>query len=446
MLQGRRTTPRHADSDAPSAGPGAGRVQRLASGLTVITETMPAVRSAALGLWVTAGSRGEAPGQEGMAHFWEHLAFKGTAKRTAADIARELDRLGGLANAFTGREETCYHARVAGDHLAAAFDVLADLVREPRPSAEDIALEAGVVAQEIAMVQETPEDLVNETFWAAVWSDPGLAHSILGSAASVAAFSPARLNAWREVHYAPARLMICAAGDVDHAALVGLTEDAFAGVPPGAAAPALPPGGFRRAATAVEGDSEQAHIILGFPAPGLASEERYALACLNAALGGQMSSRLFQEIRERRGLAYAISSEHQGTAAEGILTIYAAVAPERVSEALAVIRAEIESLAATGLAPAEFDQAKEHLSGLFILGAESTEERMFRLARNALVHGRQIGLAETEARLAAVDREAVAALAGRLLRPGAAALTVLAPDVDPCWAATFDLTFQGGLP
>ncbi len=431
-------------TDTSSPVPGAGRVERLPSGLTIVSETMPGVRSAALGLWVTAGSRCEAPGQEGMAHFWEHLAFKGTAHRSAADIARELDRLGGLANAFTGREETCYHARVAGNRLAPAFEVLSDIVRAPKPSDTDIALEKGVVEQEIAMVEETPEDLAFETFWQNVWSDPGLAHSILGTPESVAAFSAKTLNTWRATSYRPSRLMVCAAGAVDHAQLKELTLRAFGESAPDEAAAPLPPGIFRRAATALEGDSEQAHLILGFPAPGLAGEERYALACLNAALGGQMSSRLFQEVRERRGLAYAISSEHQGTATEGCLTIYAAVAPERVSETLSVIRAELERLAADGLTAAELAQAKEHLSGLFILGAESTEERMFRLARNELLHHRQIGLDETERRLAAVDGFAVKALAARLLSPGAAALTVLAPRVSPAWAGTFDLSFEGG--
>jgi len=314
-------------TDTSSPVPGAGRVERLPSGLTIVSETMPGVRSAALGLWVTAGSRCEAPGQEGMAHFWEHLAFKGTAHRSAADIARELDRLGGLANAFTGREETCYHARVAGNRLAPAFEVLSDIVRAPKPSDTDIALEKGVVEQEIAMVEETPEDLAFETFWQNVWSDPGLAHSILGTPESVAAFSAKTLNTWRATSYRPSRLMVCAAGAVDHAQLKELTLRAFGESAPDEAAAPLPPGIFRRAATALEGDSEQAHLILGFPAPGLAGEERYALACLNAALGGQMSSRLFQEVRERRGLAYAISSEHQGTATEGCLTIYAAGRP-----------------------------------------------------------------------------------------------------------------------
>lgn len=417
----------------------AAQFTELDNGLRVATERIPATRSASLGIWIEAGSLDESPGQEGMAHFWEHLAFKGSSTRDALEIAKALDRLGGFSNAFTGREQTCFHARVVDTGLPDAMDILSDLVLRPRMDPKEIELEQDVVLQEIAMVNDTPEDYLFEHFWATYWSEPAMAHSILGSAGSVPAFTPARLDAWRQAHYLPGRMIVAAAGAVDHEALVGLAARAFDSLP---SSPRLDRDGVsdaRPAREAIGRDIEQTHVLLGFPSVGLSDERRFALAYLNSLLGGQMSSRLFQEVRERRGLAYSVYSSQQSLARQGVLQIYAATHPRKCREMLKVMVQELRAMAEGRVADDELAHCRDHLVGMLYLGAESSEDRMLRLARNHILFGRHVPLEESAAKLAAVTLDDIRAVAREFLSLEQASLCILGPGVDASlWRGVLD--------
>ena len=403
------------------------RVTRLPNGVRVVTEAMPQVKTASLGVWIEAGSRHEAKGQEGLAHLWEHMAFKGTTSRDALAIAKELDILGGLANAFTSREATCFHIRVMDAHFRRAFDVLADIALNPRLDPEELAREQAVILQEISMVEETPEEKVHEDFWAAAWAEPAIAHAITGTPRSVTAATPKTMQAWRRAHYRPDAIVMVATGAVSHDALVEMAAATF-GVLPAAQGPDVrPAGAFTSPRLAVRRDSEQNHVILAYPSVGNKSPERFAHTLLATLLGGNMSSRLFQEVREKRGLAYSIYASVSGLADAGIFEIQAAVEPERTRELLSVVRAELAAVAGGAVTAEELDHTREHLKGLLYLGAESTENRMMRLARNILLFGREIPLEETAAALDNVTLDELAAIAGRAFTEANTGLCILGP-------------------
>jgi len=403
------------------------RITRLPNGVRVVTETMPLVKTASLGVWIEAGSRNETPGQEGMAHLWEHMAFKGTTHRDALAIAKELDILGGLANAFTSREATCFHIRVMDAHFSRAFDILSDIALNPVLDPEELGREQTVILQEISMVEETPEDKVHEDFWAAAWKNPAIAHPITGSPESVMAATPQSMLAWRRANYRPDAITIVAAGAVSHDALVALSEATFghlAATPAPAAAAAGP---YTPPTLAVRRESEQNHVILAFPSVGNKSPERFAHTLLATLLGGNMSSRLFQEVREKRGLAYSIYASLNGLSDTGIFEIQAAVEPDRTRELLTVVRAELDAVAGGAVTPEELDHTREHLKGLLYLGAESTENRMMRLARNILLFNRHIPLEETAAELDKATLADLAAIARDAFTPQNTGLCILGP-------------------
>jgi len=409
------------------------RFHVLDNGLRLATERLPDARSVSFGIWIEVGSRHETPPFEGAAHLWEHLGFKGAGSRSALDIAKALDLFGGHSNAFTSREHTCFHARVTGRHLKEALDILADIVLAPRPSLEDLDREKDVVLQEIAMVEDDPEESLMESFWAELWPGGALGHSILGAPESVRGLTLPRLDAWRAGHYRPERMLVAAAGGLDHDVFRDLVARRFAAQAPGQAQPEPERGVFRPALHLRERDTEQTHVALCFPGLGSNDERRFALAVLNAVLGGNMSSRLFQEVRERRGLAYSVYSFANSLSDRGLLHVCAAVDPERAPELLGCLRAELDALARGGITPEELEHARDHLlSGLY-LSLESSEDRMSRLARNQLVLGRRVTPEETAARFEAVTLEDVAALARELLDFSRAGLGVLGPTVDPDW-------------
>lgn len=415
------------------------RISRLDNGLRVVTERIPSTRSVSLGIWIEAGSLDESPGQEGMAHFWEHLAFKGSRTRTALEIAKALDRLGGFSNAFTGREHTCFHARVVDSGLADAMDILSDLVLRPGMDPREIRLEQDVVLQEIAMVRDTPEDDLFERFWAAYWTEPAMAHSILGSPETVPAFTPARLDAWRKAHYRPGRMLVAAAGAVDHDDLTALAARAFTSTSPTSDGMRELVSGVHDVREALERDIEQAHILLGFPSVGLSDERRFALAYVNSLLGGQMSSRLFQEVRERRGLAYSVYSSQASLARQGVLQIYAATHPRKCREMLKVIISELQALARGHVTDDELAHCRDHLLGMLHLGTESSEDRMLRLARNHFLFGRHVPVEETAGKLAAVTLDDIRDAAREFLRPERAGLYVLGPGAEASiWEGLLD--------
>lgn len=407
----------------------------IPGGPAVVTERMPAMRTASLGIWIPAGSRHETGAQEGMAHFWEHMAFKGTAARTARRIALELDLLGGLADAYTSREHTCFTIRVASDHLAPAWDILADIALSPCLPPEEMAREKDVILQEIGMVEDTPDDKLLESLWEAAWDDRAVGHPITGPVQGVAAFEPAGLWDWRAANYRPGAMVVAAAGAVDHEALADMAARVFSGLPPvSAASPetALAPA-FRAGTLALTRDVEQTHVAMGFPVPGNADDGRFARAALCTILGGNMSSRLFQEVREKRGLAYAVSSDLNTLSDVGLLEIHAAVDPGRVEELLDVERTELAAMAAGGVTRQELSHVREHLRGLLLLGAESTENRMVRLAKNHLLFGRHVPLTETAAKIAGLSRDEIGQAAADILNPSRAVVGILGPQINPAW-------------
>ena len=403
------------------------RITRLPNGARVATEHMPQAKTASLGIWIEAGSRHERPGQEGMAHLWEHMAFKGTTSRSARAIAKELDALGGLANAYTSREVTCFHIRVMDAHFPRAFAVLSDIALHPALDPRELKREQAVILQEISMIEETPEDKVNEDFWAAAWDNPDIAHPITGRPEAVAATKPETLAAWRGDHYRPGAMLFVAAGAVDHDALVELVARALDHLPPQPAVLPSPAGAFLAPKLAIRRDCEQHHVVWAFPSVGNTAPERFAHAVLATLLGGNMSSRLFQEVREKRGLAYAIDASVNGLADTGLIEIQAAVDPGRTGELLAVVRGELDALAAGRIQAEELAHTREHLQGLLYLGGESTENRMMRLARNVSLFNRHIPLEETAAALDAVTLDDLTQAAAAAFRPDRTGLCILGP-------------------
>ncbi|GFK93333.1 putative zinc protease [Fundidesulfovibrio magnetotacticus] len=409
------------------------RFHVLDNGLRLAAERLPEARSVSFGIWIEVGSRHETPDQEGAAHLWEHLGFKGAGSRSALDIAKALDLFGGHSNAFTSREHTCFHARVTTRHLEEALDILSDIALHPAPSLEDLDREKDVVLQEIAMVEDDPEESLMESFWSELWPGGALAHPILGSPETVRAFDLPGLEAWRAGHYRPERMLVAAAGGLNHDELFAMVERRFGALAPGAPLPEPPRGDYRPAVLLRERDAEQTHVTLSFPALGAADDRRFALAALNAVMGGNMSSRLFQEVRERRGLAYSVYSYANSLSDRGVLHVCAGVDPERTPELLACLREELDRLARHGVTAEELDHARDHLlSGLF-LSLESSEDRMSRLARNHLVLGRAVPPEETAARFEAVTLDDVSRLARELLDFSRAGLGILGPTVDPAW-------------
>ena len=402
-----------------------------------LLEWMPGVRSVSLGIWVGIGSRDEAPAQAGAAHYLEHLLFKGTGRRTAATIAEEFDAVGGDLNAFTAKEHTCYYAHVLDTDLPLAVEVLADVVTDALLAPADVELERGVVLEEIAMRDDDPEDLLGELFDAALFGEHPLGRPVIGSEDSIRGMSRDVLHGFWRGEYTTPRMVVAAAGNLVHDDVVELvgTALATAAARAGAASPCAPrrPQPLvlpARAGLALRPeDTEQVHLMLG--APGLSRHDprRTALAVLNTALGGGPSSRLFQEVRERRGLAYQVYSQHVGYADTGVLSVYAGCAPERLDEVSSVITAVLADVAAGALTPAEVARAQGNLRGGLVLGLEDTPSRMNRLGRAELDHGRQWTIAESLDRISAVTVEQVTDLAAELL---AAPLTaaVVGPYAD----------------
>ncbi len=408
----------------------------LPDGPAVLTERMPAVRTVSLGIWIPAGSRHEASAQEGMAHFWEHMAFKGTTSRTARQIALEFDLLGGLADAYTSREHTCFTIRAAADHLPMGFDILSDIALFPRLDPEEMEREKDVILQEIGMIEDTPDDRLLESLWEAAWDDPGMGHPITGTAQTVSGYEASDLWSWRAANYRPESMVVAAAGAVEHQALVDMTARAFSSLPQAAPCPPTSRAGvpiFVPGTLGLVRDVEQTHVAMGFPLPGNADPGRFARAALSTILGGNMSSRLFQEVREKRGLAYAVSSDVNALADMGLLEIHAAVDPARTGELLDVVSEQLRIIAKDGATRDELVHVREHLRGLLHLGAESTENRMIRLAKNHLLFGRHVPLSETAAKIAGITLEDVQKAARDILDPGRMMLGILGPAIDPAW-------------
>jgi predicted Zn-dependent peptidase len=412
------------DLVAPGVAVSAPGVSRalLPGGVRVLTETVPGVRSVSLGIWVGTGSRDETPAQAGAAHYLEHLLFKGTRRRTAAEIAEAFDAVGGELNAFTAKEHTCFYAHVLDDDLPMALDVLADVVTDAVLDPAHVELERNVVLEEIAIRDDDPEDLVGELFDEALFGDHPLGRPIIGSEESVRSMKREVLHGFWRARYTAPRLVLAAAGNLVHGHVVDLAAVALhgAGERAGPAGPAPlrtpdPPVREGGRLALRPDDCEQAHLMLGVPALSRHDPRRPALSVLNAALGGGPSSRLFQQVREERGLAYSVYSTSAAYADAGSLAVYAGCAPERLGEVATVVRGVLAAVAADGLTAAEVTRAKGSLRGGLVLGSEDTPSRMNRIGRSEVDHGRQRPLAESLARIDAVADEDVTAVARELL-------------------------------
>jgi predicted Zn-dependent peptidase len=408
----------------------AGNVEctRLPNGLRIATRRMPHARSIAMGVWVDVGARDEAEADSGLSHMIEHMIFKGTACRSAYQIAKAFDAIGGHTNAFTSLETTCYHAKVADTHQATMVDLLGDIFLHSTFSPEEIERERTVILQEIRMVEDSPEELAHTLAFSHLWGDHPLGRSILGTPENLAAFDQQRIQAFVHRNYRPERIVIAAAGNLSHDRIRGLLAPTFGALTAGEAA--IPP---RQAPVArspvrvVQRPLEQVHLLLTGPGVRVTDERRYAVSLLNSILGGNMSSRLFQAIRERQGLAYSVYSFVSSFTDSGMIGIYAAVAPENIRETLERIAAEFRRLADTPVGAQRLADAKAFTKGSLLLAAESNENQMMRLAQNEIYAGRFIPMDEVTERIDAVGAGEIRDLAAELLDPARLALTALGP-------------------
>ena len=401
------------------------------NGLTLLAEPMPDVRSVSIGAWLTHGSRHEGDADAGIAHFTEHMLFKGTTSRSAETIAQQVDSMGGQLDAFTAKECASYYVKVLDEHLPRAVDLLSDLLLRPAFHDADIRREAQVVLEEIKMVEDTPDDLVHELFTRRFWPGHPLGRSILGSPDSVSGITNDSLRAFFQRSYVAGNLVVAVAGNVEHGPLRDLIGRAFDDLPAQAepaveSPPAVQPGlSVQRKAI------EQSHVCLGTRGYAQAHADRYPSYVLNTVLGGSMSSRLFQNIRERRGLAYAVSSGLESYRDTGMLAVYVGCAAAAVPQVIDLVAAEMRALAREPLPGEELQRAKDHLKGSLVLGLESTASRMSQLARSEIYFGRQISVDESLSRVDAITADDVQRVAADLFSNGNLAATVLGPEDGP---------------
>jgi len=407
-----------------TTGPDGGVTRRtvLPGGLRVITESVPGVRSVAFGVWVGVGSRDESVSLSGASHYLEHLLFKGTRKRDALAIAAELEAVGGELNAFTAKEYTCYYARVLDADLPLAVDVICDMVTSSLLASREVENERGVILEEIAMHDDDPGDAVHDIFSEVVWPDTPLGRPVLGTVESITSISRAAIAGYYRRRYRPDNLVVAAAGNLDHAAVVRLVRKAFDSVtsldgddrpaPPrvGGRAPSFVP-----TSVVVARPTEQANLVLGAAGIARRDDRRFALGVLNAALGGGMSSRLFQEVREKRGLAYSVYSFTSHYADTGIFGVYAGCHPKRARDVLDLCREQLALVATDGLTRDELDRGKGQMRGGLVLGLEDTGSRMSRLGKSELAYGELMPVDEILGRIDAVSIDDVRQLASDLL-------------------------------
>ncbi len=427
-----RAVPRTSDRPVGQDGAGPVRTTVLPGGLRIVTEALPTVRSVTFGIWVAVGSRDEPPSLNGATHYLEHLLFKGTGRRTAMDISAAIDAVGGEMNAFTAKEYTCYYARVLDTDLPLAVDVICDMLTGSLIAAEDVDAERGVVLEEIAMTEDDPGDQVHDLFGTVLLGDSPLGRPVLGTVETINALTRNRISRFYRKHYDPTHLVVAAAGNLDHDQVVDQVRRAFesAGALGDTDARPVPPRGGTRTLRGggrmeiMDRSTEQAHVVLGMPGLSRTDEQRWALGVLNAALGGGMSSRLFQEVREKRGLAYSVYSYTSSFADCGLFGVYAGCQPDRAPEVLKICRGELEDVAANGLSEEELRRAIGQLSGSTVLGLEDTGALMHRIGKSELCWGEQMSVDDLLSRISAVTPDDVRAVAAQVLgrRPSLAAI------------------------
>ena len=367
------------------------RIQKteLRSGISVITEEMPDVESSSIGVWVNTGSRNESSKLNGISHFIEHLLFKGTEKRTALDISREIESVGGVLNAFTSREYTCFYVKVLNKDLPLAIDLLSDIFMNSRFDKKEMDKERLVVLQEIKMVEDTPDDLIHDLFAERFWKDHPLGASILGPSSNIKSISRAEILGYFKKHYNPSTVFITAAGGIRHRKVARLLEATFGSLKGATKREAEPAPSSSPGARLFKKDLEQVHICLGVPTPPQPHPDRYKVYLLNTILGGGMSSRLFQEIREKRGLAYSVYTYLSLCRDAGSLIAYAGTSKESSRDVIDLILSEFKKFPKT-VAAAELKNAKEQLKGGMLLGLETSDNRMTKLARDEIFFGKVV--------------------------------------------------------
>jgi predicted Zn-dependent peptidase len=407
----------------------------LPGGLRVITEAMPTVRSASFGIWVGVGSVDETPAQAGATHYLEHLLFKGTPSRTALEISSSIEAVGGELNAFTSKEYTCYHARVLDEDLPLAIKVLSDMVTSSLIKADDVDAERDVVLDEIAMRDDEPADAVHELAVTRLWGDAPLGRPVIGSVESITAMTRDLLADYYADRYRPENVVIAAAGNLDHDVVVHQVLEAFGDFLSGDAEPTSPRVGGAVPASGhgvalLERPTEQANVVVARPGMARTDERRFALSVLDAALGGGMSSRLFQEIREKRGLTYSVYSFAAQHAPTGLVGVYAGCQPKKIDEVLGLIRSVLDDVATSGITDDELARGKGQARGGIVLGLEDTSARMSRIAKSELVYDELLSVDELIARVDAVAMDDVRTIAHEFFS-GTPALAIVGPFDDP---------------
>lgn len=397
----------------------------LDNGMRVVTEQISHLHSVSMGIWLNVGSRDEEENESGLTHFIEHMLFKGTQKRSALEIAKQLDAVGGMSNAFTSKENTCFHAKVLDTHLPLVVEILSDIFLQSVFDQVEVEREREVILQEINMVEDTPDEYVHILFNKNFWDGNALGRPIFGNVQTVKSFTREMILEYLNRGYHPDRIVLTAAGNVNHQEFLELVGPAFSNIERhGHNFDRTPP----RANSRVDlypRDIEQIHLCLGTRGTSLHEKERYCCSILNVILGGSMSSRLFQEVRERRGLAYSIYSFLSSQTDTGMMGIYGAVRPDNIKETLELIRQELIRFKREPISDTELRAAKEHIKGGIYLAAENTDNRMSRLAKNEMIFNRFVTYEEIEADLERVTVEDIQALAQQIFQPEVMSLVLL---------------------
>lgn len=388
----------------------------LDNGIRIISEEMAATHSATIGFWVENGSRHEQDDCGGVSHFIEHMLFKGTRRRNALDIAREIDSVGGILNAFTAREFSCYYAKVLGNHLDLAVDLLSDILLNSVFDLDELEKERKVILQEIFMIEDAPDEQIHDLFCEHFWPGHPLGQPIIGSRRSVADLDRNRMLSFMQDRYLGRNIVVCAAGQLDHDRLVEQIQQALSGIAPGESPSPGPSPQPQQGIYHQPKDLEQLHLCFGAPSLPQNHPDRFQAHLINVVLGGGMSSRLFQRIREDAGLAYSIYSYLNAHSDSGALVIYAGISPDDLREVVSLILSELNDLRSTTLPEAELRAAKEQLKGHLLLSLESTDNRMSRLARNQLYLRRSVDVAEVVASIEEVTAEDIQRLSGSLFQ------------------------------
>jgi predicted Zn-dependent peptidase len=399
----------------------------LDNGTRIVSERLEHYRSVSLGIWVDVGSRDEVTADNGVSHFIEHMVFKGTHQRNSLQIAKELDAIGGLSNAFTGKEHTCFHSKVLDKHFPQLAEILSDIFLNPLFDSTDVSRERQVILQEINMLEDTPDEQIHVLFNRLFWADHPIGMSVLGTDESVAAINKETITSHIEKFYTPNRIIIAAAGNIDHDGLVTFFKPLFESMPSEDHAPTRSAPRTNAGLSCNTKNSEQIHICLGGRAPHLKSDLRFACAIFNTMLGGNMSSRLFQEIRENRGLAYSVYSFVSAYVDTGLFGVYVGTDPAEANRVLGLVKKEIRKMQNGGITQTELEAAREHLVGGIFLGAESTDTRMMRLAKNEFVFGRYMDFDELVSGLETVTLDEVVAVAEETFESDQVSLTTLGP-------------------